>query len=185
MLRQNQKVILILFVAAAVLVTGVKIVNQREAKIFFENAETEQVTTKLSETTKELTTEKITTTVTSTTETTTKVEETEAETTKWDGPVLNSYDGEIEGPSGTEKFYNRNMSKVIKLMRNRGYDYEYWVRDDGVKMYGKYVMCAANLHIRPKGTILETSLGTAMVCDECESAYVDTDLVDVAVTWVV
>ena len=79
--------------------------------------------------------------------------------TSWDGPVLNSFVGIVQGPSGSETYYNLDMSGVVSIMKNLGYDYNYWVRDDGVKMYGDYVMCAADLSIRPKGTILETSLG--------------------------
>lgn len=32
-------------------------------------------------------------------------------------------------------------------------------------MFGDYIMVAADLAIRPKGTILPCSLGMAMVCD--------------------
>ena len=78
---------------------------------------------------------------------------------------LNKTDGVFEGPSGKETYYNLNMQGCIRLMEALGYNYRYWVREDGVKMYGNYVMCAADLSIRPKGTILETSLGKAIVCD--------------------
>ena len=73
--------------------------------------------------------------------------------------------GVFQGPSGRETYYNLSMERVIQYMEALGYSYRYWVREDGVKMYGQYVMCAADLSIRPKGTILETSLGKAIVCD--------------------
>ena len=50
-------------------------------------------------------------------------------------------------------------------MRDKGYNYDYWVRSDGVKMYGNYVMVAADLSTRPKGTIVETTLGDGIVVD--------------------
>lgn len=121
----------------------------------------------------------IATTVATTTATT--VEETVGES--WDGPILNRVNGTVKGPSGKETYYNLNMSKVVSIMRNLGYDYEYWVRDDGVKMFGEYIMCAANLKIRPKGTILETSLGTAIVCDTGGFAKSNPRQIDIAVNW--
>lgn len=87
------------------------------------------------------------------------------------GEVLDPYSGTIQGPSGMETYYNLPMDYVCELMRNIGYDYEYWVRDDGVKMYGPYIMCAADLRIRPKGTVIRTSLGDAMVCDTGTFVY--------------
>ena len=53
-------------------------------------------------------------------------------------------------------------------MRNMGFDeenYPYWVRDDGAKMLGNYIMCAADLNLRPRGSVVESSLGLALVCD--------------------
>ena len=90
--------------------------------------------------------------------------------------------GVFEGPSGTEKYYNLNMSKCISIMNDLGYAYEYWVRDDGVKMFGEYVMCATNTYVYPKGSILETSLGTAMVVDHCVAAE-SSFMIDICVTW--
>lgn len=104
----------------------------------------------------------------------------------WDGPVLNAYNGTVEGPSGKETYYNLPMDYVVYLMRNLGYseeEYPYWVRDDGCKMFGDYIMCAAALDIRPKGTILESSLGTCMVCDTGEFIYWNHTQIDIAVNW--
>ena len=94
--------------------------------------------------------------------------------------------GVFYGPSGKETYYNLNMSRVVAYMRDLGYsesEYPYWVRDDGVKMLGPYVMVAAHLGIRPKGTILETSLGTAIVVDTGSFANHDSTMLDVAVSW--
>ena len=88
--------------------------------------------------------------------------------TTWNGPKLTRSSGVCQGPSGRETYYNLDMSGCVAMMRAKGYnstDYPYWVRSDGCKMLGPYIMVAANLKIRPKGTILETSLGWAIVCD--------------------
>lgn len=105
------------------------------------------------------------------------------EASKWQGEVLNKRNGVVQGPSGKETYYNLPMGGVIRIMRKLGYDYEYWVRDDGVKMFGPYVMCAANLELRPKGTIVETSLGTAIVCDTGSFAKKNRTQLDIAVAW--
>ena len=44
-------------------------------------------------------------------------------------------------------------------------------------------MVAADLDTLPKGTIIETTLGTAIVCDACESASKNKRQVDIAVNW--
>lgn len=94
--------------------------------------------------------------------------------------------GVFRGPSGKETWYNLPMGGVIEIMRNLGYseqDYPYWVREDGCKMFGDYIMVAASLDIRPKGTILQTSLGLAMVCDTGEFAKTDQTQIDIATNW--
>lgn len=111
-----------------------------------------------------------------------KIEET-TEVLEWQGTVLNPSNGTVEGPSGKETYYNLDMSGVISIMKSNGYDYEYSIREDGVKMYGSYVMCAANLDLRPRGTIIETSLGRGIVCDTGSFAVVDPTRLDIAVNW--
>lgn len=94
--------------------------------------------------------------------------------------------GIYNGPSGKETYYNLPMQGVINIMRKMGYseeEYPYWIREDGVKMFGDYIMVAANLDIRPKGTILECSLGTAIVCDTGEFAKTNKTQLDIAVNW--
>ena len=94
--------------------------------------------------------------------------------------------GVYNGPSGKETYYNLPMQGVIRIMRNLGYseeEYPYWIRKDGVKMFGDYIMVAANLDIRPKGTILECSLGTAIVCDTGDFAKTNKTQLDIAVDW--
>lgn len=102
------------------------------------------------------------------------------------GLNLDAYHGTCDGPSGKETYYNLPMSGVIGIMRNMGYseeEYPYWVREDGVKMFGDYIMVAADLNIRPKGTILECSLGTAIVVDTGDFAKTNHTQLDVATSW--
>ena len=105
------------------------------------------------------------------------------ENTRWKGPVLTKSRGTIMGPSGKETYYNLNMDGVVRIMRRMGNNDEYWVREDGVKMLGDYVMVAANLDIRPRGSLVETSLGMGIVCDTGTFAKRNPYQIDIAVTW--
>ena len=105
------------------------------------------------------------------------------QTPKSDGPKLTPRKGVNKGPNGKETWYNLDMSGICYLMDYLGYSYEdypYWVREDGVKMFGDYIMVAADLSIWPKGTILECSLGTAMVVD---TGKLEPYQLDIAVDW--
>lgn len=105
---------------------------------------------------------------------------------EWDGEVLTAWGGVANGPSGYETYYNLPMGGVVEIMRNLGYneeDYPYWVREDGCKMLGEYIMVAANLEVRPEGTILPISLGMGIVCDTGTFAYDNPYQLDVAVNW--
>lgn len=85
-----------------------------------------------------------------------------------------------------EKYYNLNMSGVVEIMRNKGFsskEYPYWVRADGVKMLGPYIMIAANLNRVPRGKIVQTSLGTAIVVDTGSFVRTNPDQYDIAVSW--
>ena len=108
------------------------------------------------------------------------------EANKWKGEILTASKGVVQGPSGKETYYNLNMSGVVKIMRGMGFSedkYPYYVREDGVKMLGAYVMCAANLSLRPRGSLVETSLGTALVCDTGGFAKNNPKQIDIAVAW--
>ena len=101
----------------------------------------------------------------------------------WDGEIIDSYNGTVAGPNGKETYYNLDMTGVVKIMKSLGYDYEYWVREDGVKMYGPFIMVAADLSLRPRGSIIKTSLGWAMVCDTGEFINWNPTQLDIAVNW--
>ena len=108
-------------------------------------------------------------------------------TQTYSGPVLTKSAGFVTGPSGgKETYYDLNMNRVVENMRNKGFDevnYPYWVREDGVKMLGDYVMVAANLQVHPRGTTVETSLGTGIVCDTGDFAKTNTQQLDIATAW--
>lgn len=104
----------------------------------------------------------------------------------WNGSVLTAQAGVNYGPTGKETYYNMEMSGVISMMRNMGFtesEYPYWVRDDGVKMLGNYVIVAANLNTFPRGSIVECSLGTALVCDTGGFAAANPTMLDIATAW--
>ena len=98
----------------------------------------------------------------------------------WNGKKLTKLAGVNYGPSGKETYYNLNMSGVVKIMRSMGNKDKYWVRSDGVKMLGDYVMVGANFKTYPRGTIVNTSLGKGIVCD---TGYVSGKHVDIATNW--
>lgn len=104
-------------------------------------------------------------------------------TSTYTGSILTKTKGVNYGPTGKETYYNLNMSGVVSIMRSLGYTYEYWVRSDGVKMFGDYVMVAANLNAYPRGSIVQTSLGTGIVCDTGGFAASDSNWFDIATAW--
>ncbi len=91
--------------------------------------------------------------------------------------------GTVQGPSGKETYYNMNMSGVVNIMRKQGYTGGYWVRSDGCKMLGNYIMVAANLNVHPRGSIVQTSLGAGIVCDTGTFASRNPYQIDIATTW--
>ena len=106
--------------------------------------------------------------------------------TSYNGDCLTAAKGVHYGPSGKETYYNLNMSGCVSIMRSKGYsesEYPVWTRNDGAKMFGDYVMVAAELGSRPKGTLVETSLGTGIVVDTGGFAYSNPTQLDIACNW--
>ena len=80
-----------------------------------------------------------------------------------------------------ETYYNLNMSKVISRADEAlGMTGLYWVREDGVKMYGPWVIVASHPSI-PRYSFVETSLGQGIVLDRHELP--DKDVYDIATDW--
>ena len=106
--------------------------------------------------------------------------------TSYSGAKLSRSRGSIQGPSGKETYYNLHMSGVVSIMRRMGFsesEYPYNVRADGVKCLGPYVMVAAHLGKRPRGSKVQTSLGTGLVCDTGGFAANNPTQIDVATAW--
>ena len=91
--------------------------------------------------------------------------------------------GVFYGPNGKETNYNLDMSGVISIMQGMGNNGEYWVRMDGAKMLGDYIMVAADLNKHPRGSIVETSLGQGIVCDTGSFTYTSDTQLDIATSW--
>ena len=115
---------------------------------------------------------------------TTPIETTEAVYTQSsDDGVLTAYKGVNYGPSGKETYYNLPMEGVISIAQSQGIQGEYWVREDGCKMYGNYIICAANLEVHPRGSLVESSLGTCIVLDTGGFAAGNPTQIDIATDW--
>lgn len=97
--------------------------------------------------------------------------------------ALTASRGVYYGPSGKETYYNLNMSGVIDIMRGMGNNDAYWIREDGAKMLGDYVIVAADLNKYPRSTILDTSLGKGIVCDTGSFTQNSDTQLDIATDW--
>ena len=85
-----------------------------------------------------------------------------------------------------ETWYNLNMEYVVEVARERiaGYaDAEYWIREDGCKMLGDYIMVAADQTVHPYGSLVETSLGMGIVVDTGSFIFTNSEQIDIAVDW--
>lgn len=82
-----------------------------------------------------------------------------------------------------ETYYNLNMSRVVSNAQGNGLEGDYWVREDGAKMFGDYVIVAANQDVHPYGTTVETSMGTGIVLDTGGFASGNPTQVDIATDW--
>lgn len=80
-----------------------------------------------------------------------------------------------------ESYYNLPMQGVVSIAQARGIPGEYWEREDGCKMYGDYIICAARTDLY--GQIIESSLGECIVLDTGGFALYNPDQIDIAVNW--
>ena len=99
--------------------------------------------------------------------------------------VLNARDGVNYYKGMKETYYNLPMDRIYaKADANFGKHHKKWTREDGVKMYGPYVVIAAPFDVYPYGTWdVETSLGLAIVLDTGEFAETNKNQIDIAVDW--
>ena len=103
---------------------------------------------------------------------------------KWDSNYLTASAGSNryyakDGRLAKETWCDLNPNNLVRLMKKEGIDLDYWIREDGVYMYGDYVMVAADIpHMDGseqeaeyrKGDLVETSLGTGIIVDYCGMA---------------
>ena len=103
----------------------------------------------------------------------------------WNGAVLTASTGTVVGPSGKETYYNLPMGGVINNTRAAGVQGNYWVRDDGAKMYGDYILAACDVTgmVHNRYDIVNTSMGQAICADTGTFAYDNPYQVDIATTW--
>lgn len=97
--------------------------------------------------------------------------------------ALTASGGVYYGRNGKETYYNLNMSGVVDIMRGMGNNDNYWVREDGAKMLGDYVIVAADLNKYPRGSIVDTSLGQGIVCDTGSFTQNSDTQLDIATDW--
>ena len=113
--------------------------------------------------------------------------------------LTNTMGRNLNGPSGQETYYNMDMSGIVSSLQRGGWMYQqcvdkalidhildtsgYWVREDGCKMFGDYIMVAAGLDVRPRGSLVQTSLGMGIVVDTGGFAYNDPYQLDIATAW--
>lgn len=82
-----------------------------------------------------------------------------------------------------ETYYNLDMSWIVSYARQNGISGEYWIRSDGCKMLGDYIILACNRDVHPYGSIVQTSLGIGISLDTGGFAYDYPYGVDIAVNW--
>ena len=82
-----------------------------------------------------------------------------------------------------ETYYNLNMSTIVKWAHSKGIQGEYWIREDGCKMLGNYIMVAANLSVHPRYSLVPTSLGMGIVVDTGGFAARNPTQLDIATNW--
>ena len=94
--------------------------------------------------------------------------------------ILTAKLGTIEYNGHTETWYDLPMDRCVQRAQDLGIPCEYTVRDDGVKMFGPWVIVAAHPS-KIRYTFVETSLGEGIILDTHEMN--DTELIDIATTW--
>lgn len=95
--------------------------------------------------------------------------------------VLTASLGRIQYHGHTETWYDLPMTKVVERAdKTYGMTDVYAVRDDGVKTYNGFVICAADWSVYPYGTTVETSRGIGIILDHHKT---DSNVIDIATAW--
>lgn len=98
---------------------------------------------------------------------------------------LNKRDGVNYYKGTKETYYNLDMKNIYaKADKNFGKHHKKWTREDGVKMYGPYVVLAVPFDVYPYGTTdIPTSLGLGIALDTGKFAETNKNQIDIAVDW--
>lgn len=94
--------------------------------------------------------------------------------------ILTAALGRITYGNHTESWYDLPMNRVVTNAQEAGIPCEYWVRDDGVKMFGEWVIVASHPSV-PRYSLVETSLGTGIILDR--HSVDNVNLYDIATVW--
>lgn len=104
-------------------------------------------------------------------------------------PILNKrdgvcwYDDGFGGGPHKETYYNLPMKRVCEIAKKKGIKGEYWETEDGLKMYGYFIICAADYNTHAYGSIVLTSLGPGKVLDTGAFAATNPTQIDIATCW--
>ena len=104
-------------------------------------------------------------------------------TANYSGGHLTRYNGVYYFGNQRETYYNLDMSVIVSVAHRNGIGGEYWIREDGCKMLGDYIMLACNRSVHPYGSIVLTSLGYGISLDTGGFAYTYPYGVDIATNW--
>lgn len=104
-------------------------------------------------------------------------------TQRVEGKVLTKKGGINTFEGHQESWYNLKMTKVIQRAQANGITGVYWENSDGLKMYGSYIIVAANYDIYPYGSLVNTSRGIGVVLDTGEFIKKNPTMIDLAVAW--
>ena len=94
--------------------------------------------------------------------------------------ILTAGLGKVTYQGHIETWYNLPMQNVVQRAQDMGIPCKYSVREDGVKMFGPWVICAAHPS-KIRYTRIDTSLGEGIILDTHEMP--DEELIDIAVEW--
>lgn len=97
------------------------------------------------------------------------------------GVMLTASIGRIQFNGHFETWYNLPMHNIERKAVENGYPDDFWIRADGCRMIGHYIICAGAED--RYGEVVETSRGEGLILDTGEFVREYPDAIDLAVTW--
>ena len=97
--------------------------------------------------------------------------------------VLTAKLGRVQFNGHDETYYNLDMTRICEKAAANGIIGEYRETEDGLKMYGDLIICAADFKTHPYGTIVTTSRGLGIVLDTGDFAKTEPNTIDIATNW--